>query len=130
MSDMLESGMAFLAQQLKQHASQLVTYIRGYDQVDVYATFGRKLLKLQDLDFGVRMQWTDMDFLILADDLQFGGEKILPMRGDLVVTQVDGKVKTFEVLPYDSDPPWRWSDPFQKMMRIHTKLVNIQESIR
>lgn len=124
MADMLRDGLAFLTSQLAAHASQTVTYARGYDAVDVPATFGQKLLKLDDGFGGIRMEWTDMDFLIPAISLDFGDGPIIPARGDLIYIEQGADVQTFEVFPFGNEPPWRWSDPHQSLLRIHTKYIN------
>ena len=125
--DMLADGLAWLTDQLKANASQPVTYARGYDSVDVRATFGKKLLKLDDGFGGIRMQWTDMDFLIKAADLSFTpGSIITPTRGDLIHVTYASDVQTFEVFPFGNEAPWRWSDPHQSIYRIHTKWINAE----
>jgi hypothetical protein len=65
------------------------------------------------------MEWTDRDFLIRADLLVIAGNRITPERGDTVVD--DGKV--YEVMAPAGEPPWRVSDPFGHMLRIHAKFV-------
>jgi hypothetical protein len=128
MADMLASGLAYLTDQLTEFAAQDVTYTRGTIVLTVPAVLGKKLLKLYD-DIGVaRLEWTDMDFLIAAADLIVGGLHSLPARGDLVtITLADGTQSVFEVAPYGpSDPPWRWSDPNQTMLRVHTKQIQTQ----
>lgn len=128
MPDMLATGLAWLTGQLKANASQTVTYTRGNLGVDVQATFGKKLLKLDDGFGGIRMEWTDIDFLIPAADLSFDGLSILPSRGDLIFVTVGYQVQTYQVFPYGTDPAWRWSDPGQTMMRIHAKYVSGEPS--
>jgi len=64
MVDLLRAGQQWLASKLKSHASSTVVYVRGANQVSVLATIGRTLMKLDDGYGGIRMQWTDRDFLI------------------------------------------------------------------
>lgn len=123
-SNILGQGLAWLTDQLREHASEAVTYARGDASVDVQATLGSKLLKLDDGDGGIRMERTDMDFLVRASDLDFGGGPVRPQRGDVVYLPVGGTLQVFEVVPYGgSDGPWRWADPHQSMLRIHAKHV-------
>jgi len=126
MGDLLDDGLAWLAEQLKAHASQTVVYRRGANEVTVQATVGRTLLKFDDGYGGVRMEWTDRDFLIAADDLVLGGEKTLPQRGDQVRETVDSQTLVYEVLAPGSEPEWRWSDPHRRLLRIHTKQVGVE----
>jgi hypothetical protein len=126
-SDMLADGLAFLTEQLTDHAAKLVTYSRGSDSVEVRATWGAKLLKLSG-EFDVRIEWTDMDFCIKASLLVLNGEQVIPRRGDMIQLVINEEAQTFEVFPFGDEPPWRWADPHQSMVRVHTKRIN-SESI-
>lgn len=132
MANVLKAGLAFLTASLKLHASELVTYGRGADKCLVMAMFGRKLLKLDDGMGGLRIEWTDMDFLISNDpEFSFGGCPITPRRDDYVWIDVPGGVEKFEVIPFGStEPPWRWADPHQSMYRIHTKHIKSEQFYR
>ncbi len=130
MTDLLQSGFTVLANLLKQYASQLVTYARGYDAVDIQACFGKKLLKLDDGFGGIRMEWTELDIIIPdVSDFHFGdGIMIIPERGDLIyITRAPYDVQTFEAVPYDNrEPVWHWCDPYQTSLRIHTKEIDVE----
>ena len=119
MPDLLHFGMDWLADKLREHVARQVMYRRGADEIPVSATIGRTLMKLADGEGGVRMEWTDRDFLIRADLLVIAGNRITPERGDRLID--DGKVH--EVMAPGGEPPWRVSDPFGVMLRIHTKFV-------
>ncbi len=121
--DLLKIGLATLTAKLSQSASQNIVYMRGTDYVETVATLGSKLLKLDDGEGGVRMQWTDMDFLIPAEGFEFDGEPIVPQRGDRVRLLAGEAIEEFEVMPFGGDAPWRWSDPHQSMFRVHTKHI-------
>ncbi len=123
MGDIIKTGLAWLTGQLRAHAATLVTYERGYDSVDVLATFGPKLLKLDDGQGGVVMEWTDMDFLIRSTDLDFGDGPVEPERGDLITVSTAQDHQTFEASPYGGEPVYRYVDPHQSMIRIHAKRV-------
>lgn len=127
MADMLADGLAWLTDQLKAFVSQTVTYARGTSSVQVQATFGNKLLRIEDNVGNVRVEWTDMDFLIKSADLNFGGVPITPTRGDLIFTNIGTDVQIFQASPYGpNEPVWRWSDPHQSIVRIHAKHVKDQ----
>jgi hypothetical protein len=126
MPDLLQTGSDWLADRLKEHASRPVIYRRGVQQVAVQATVGRTLLKLDDGYGGVRMEWTDRDFLIHAADLVFGGSPTLPERGDVIRETQGAKTFIYEVMAPGKEPPWRWSDVFRKVLRIHTKQVGTE----
>lgn len=128
MADMLKDGMAWLAGQLKASCSVEVAYTRGYDTVLVQATLGRKLLKLDDGLGNVRMEWTDLDLIIKADDLilPHDSEPLTPERGDVIFVEAPYDTEIYEVAPYGNEPCWRWCDPHQTMVRIHAKRVDVQ----
>jgi hypothetical protein len=126
MADMLQSGQEWLADQLKQHASRPVVYGRGIEQVSVQATIGRTVLKLDDGYGGVRMEWTDRDFLIQTADMILGAALVTPERGDLIRQTVGANTSVYEVMAYGGEPPWRFSDPFGKLLRIHTKFIGVE----
>lgn len=126
MTDVLHTGSDWLADQLKEHASRSVVYRRGTDEVAVQATIGRTLLKLDDGYGGVRMEWTDRDFMIHAADLVLNGNAVLPERGDLIHETQGDKTFVYEVMAPGKEPAWRWSDVFRKVLRIHAKQVGVE----
>jgi hypothetical protein len=126
MPDLLQTGSDWLADMLKEHASRPVVYRRGAGEVAVQATVGRTLLKLDDGYGGVRMEWTDRDFLIHAADLVLGAVAVLPERGDKVRETVGATTFVYEVMAPGKEPPWRWSDMYRKVLRIHTKQIGTE----
>ena len=126
MPDLLRTGSDWLAEMLKEHASRPVAYRRGTEEVTLQATIGRTLLKLDDGYGGVRMEWTDRDFLIHAADLVLGGNAVLPERGDVIRETQGGKVFVYEVMTPGKEPAWRWSDVFRKVLRVHAKQVGVE----
>ncbi len=126
MADLLQTGLDWLADQLKLHLSRSVVYQRGSEQVTVQATIGRTLLKLDDGYGGVGLEWTDRDFLIQTADLILGGSPRLPERGDLIRETAGAVTFVYEVMAPGQEPIWRWSDPYGKLLRIHTKQVKTE----
>ena len=125
MPDMLHFGLEWLAGKLKDHASRTVVYQRAADEFAVQATIGRTLMKFADGEGGVRMEWTDRDFLIRSEDLVLNGNRITPERSDKVHDTSGGVTRVYEVMAPGGEPPWRWSDPFGHMLRIHSKFVGV-----
>ncbi len=123
MPDLLREGQAWLANQLHQHVAADVVYRRGAEEVAVRATIGRTLLQLDDGMGGVRMEWTDRDYLIRAADLALGGSPAQPQRGDQIRETVEAQTLVYEVLAPGNEPPWRWADPHRQMYRIHAKQI-------
>jgi len=123
--NMLQAGSDWLSSQLKMHASRPVVYQRGVREVTVPAVIGRTLMKLDDGFGGVKMEWTDRDFLIQASDLILDGEPIQPQPGDMI-RETNGDVTyVYEVMAPGGEPHWRWSDAYHKVKRIHAKQVGI-----
>jgi hypothetical protein len=118
MANLLKKGIEFLADKLKAHASETVIYKRGADSVNICASFGKTDYKIED-DSGFQIGGQVTDFLFDAADLVIDGLLTVPKAGDRV--EVDGKV--YEAL-FINDGCWRHSDPFRKMIRLHTKEVN------
>jgi hypothetical protein len=122
--DIMSRGMTWLTGQLQAHMSQPVVYKRGNAAVALCATVGRTLMKLNDGDGGIRMEYSDRDFLIPTSTLVLGGTNVTPERGDLIKERKNGILYTYEVFPYGGEPPWRFSDPHRQMLRIHCKLID------
>lgn len=130
MPNMLRDGLAFLTQQLADNAAEDITYRRGSDSVQVRAVIGRKLLRIEDADGGIRVELTDVDACIPTDGFSFdgGATRITPERGDLIELTLPYDVQTFEVLPLGREPAWRWSDPIgQTMVRVHAKHIDTEQ---
>lgn len=120
MADLLQTGFDWLADQLKAHAGRPVTYRRGADTAAVTATIGRTVFELDD-EFGVLKKVESRDFLIPAADLVLSGVTVLPERGDEIDETQGSVTYTYEVMAPGKEPPFRFSDPYRRTLRIHTK---------
>ena len=125
MSDLLEQSSAWLEEQRVQHMSQSVTYHRSIDSVAVQATIGRTVFEVDD-GTGILEKIESRDFLMLAADLVLASEVTLPQRGDRIKETAGDKVYVYEVLAPGKEPHYRFSDPYRKTLRIHTKLVDTE----
>ena len=123
MADLLQKASDWLEDMRTKHASRLVTYKRGAETIVVSATIGRTVFEIDD-GVGVSTQYEARDFLILAQELMLGGERTLPQRGDRIQETVGDQSIEYEVLAPGKEPCWRYSDPFRKTLRIHTKQVS------
>jgi len=121
MSDMLQQGTELLAQRLKAYASHAVEYRRGLLTCPLLATPRKRLLKVADGFGNVQMVWTDVTFQFPAADLILGGDPATPLKGDIVADSSSGTEVLYEVLAPSGEPPWRYSDPYQVMIQVHTK---------
>ncbi len=127
MTNLLDQGAAWLADQLKTHASTEVVYQRGANQVAVQATIGKTEFEVDD-GAGIIQRVQSRDYLIQAADLQLAGLVTLPRAGDRIRESVGEKTFVYEVLAPGNEPPYRYSDPFRKLLRIHTKHVGTENT--
>jgi hypothetical protein len=128
MGDLLEQGAAFLDEQRHRHMSRAVVYRRGADEKEVQATIGRTEFEQAD-EAGLIHRVESRDFLIRASDLDLGAGPIQPRAGDQVREQVGGvggHVLVYEVNAPGGQPPFRYSDPYHRILRIHTKHIGME----
>jgi hypothetical protein len=121
MPDLLHTGSDWLAERLKAYASQSVTYSCGLASFTVPVTIGRTVFEVAT-DLGIVERWESRDYLVLAADLQTGE----PQRGDQIREVQNNTTYVYEVLAPGSEPAFRFSDPYRKTYRIHTKLVGTE----
>ena len=129
MSDLLEKGSQWLEDQRHAHMTRMVVYQRGGSIVEVAATVGQTVFEQAD-DYGVIHKTESRDFLIRTADLVLDDEVTLPQAGDRFRETVGAKVFVYEVMAPGSsgtDPPFRYSDPYRKTLRIHTKHVATED---
>jgi len=99
-----------------------VSYARGASTVEVQATIGRTEFEQAD-EFGIVTKTESRDYLIRTADLVLDGQPTLPKRGDQI-RETDGSTTfVFEVLSPGDEPVFRYSDPYRKALRIHTKHI-------
>jgi hypothetical protein len=122
---MLQAGLTWLADQLKQQASRSVTYGRGADSVVVQATPGKTQFEQADAH-GLKTISETRDYLIQAADLVIGGIPILPERGDQIRDTYGETVHVFEVTPVGNEPPYRFADPYRTVLRIHVREIDTE----
>lgn len=125
MTNLLQIGASWLADQMKTHASIDVTYERGAEQVPVKATVGKTEFEIDD-GSGVIERFQSRDYLIHAAELVLGGAEALPAAGDLIRETQGASTFVYEVMAPGDEPHYRYSDPFRKLLRIHTKHVATQ----
>lgn len=122
MADLLEQGAAFLDERRHTHLTRTVTYQRGADSVEVAATVGRTVFEQAD-ESGFIRKVESRDFLVRRTDLVLGATETLPKAGDRI-READGALtQVYEVMAPGGEPPFRFSDPYRKVLRVHTKHV-------
>lgn len=125
MPNLLEQGSNWLEEQRRQHCTTPVTYHRGDQSVQVQASIGRTVFKTVS-EYGVVERIVSRDFLILASELVIAGQAVLPQRGDFIKELVAGETHVHEVMAPAKEPEWRYSDPYRKTLRIHTKFIGTE----
>lgn len=120
MTNLLEQGAAWLAKMLAGNAGQTVTYVRGDDETELVAVLGRSPFEQTD-EYGVIHEIHARDFLIQVADLVLDGVATLPRAGDRIRATIGGVSGVHEVMAPGGEPPWRYSDAFNRTLRIHTK---------
>ena len=125
MADLLQQASDWLETKRTQYATRAVCYVRGGQSVDVSATVGKTTFEVDD-GYGVLVRHESRDYLVLAADLKFGETPTLPQRGDLVRETQGGQVFIYEVTAPGNEPCWRYSDPYRKTLRIHSKQVDTE----
>ncbi len=123
--DLLAHGAAWLEDQRTRHLSRTVTYLRGNDSVNVPATIGRTEFEQAD-EYGVVHRTESRDFLVRTDALVLGDKAVLPQAGDRIRETAGEQVFVYEVMAPGGEPPFRYSDPYRRTLRIHTKFVGME----
>lgn len=125
MANLLQRGSDWLQQMRHKHAVGLITYQRGGDSVELEATVGRTVFEVDD-GTGLIVKTESRDYLIRAADLVLAGSVAVPQRGDRIREVAGDQVLIYEVLSPGNEPEWRWSDPYRKTLRVHTKQVDVE----
>lgn len=125
MGDLLDRGSAFLEQQRHRHMSRPVVYRRGGDSKEVLATIGRTEFEQAD-HAGLIHRVGSRDYLIRAEDLDLGAGPVLPRAGDQVRETAGATTFVYEVNAPGGQPPFRYSDPYRRTLRVHTKHIGTE----
>lgn len=119
MADLLRSGAAWLAGQLKQSAGTLCAYKRANNTAQFTASISRSTFEAQGQG-GVIESWESRDYLTKTDELPYGE----PRRGDLIIEELDGVSTFYEVAAPRGVPVFHYADAWQTVIRIHTKQID------
>lgn len=125
MADILETASTWLEGQRLKYRTRMVTYVQSGDEVELAATIGRTQFEVDD-GYGVIERTESRDFLVTAAELVLAGTPTLPERGDQIRETQDTTVFVYEVLAPGKEPHWRYSDPYRRTLRIHTKQIDTE----
>lgn len=131
MTDLINTGLAWLNDKLTSHASQTYTYRRGLDSVDLAVTIGKAKINplsqlagvLADRDAAQpSAKHSDHRFSFAAADLTLGE----PQEGDTLEVTADG-VTTLYILasPLDGGPAWSYTDGHELRITWNGRLKSI-----
>jgi hypothetical protein len=120
MSNLLKRGSEFLSAQRTASMSEAVVYRRGEAEITPNATLGRTEYEVIGESIGVDIE--SVDFIIRAEDLDFGSGATEPAEGDEIDWEKDGATYTHIVRRDASGKHWKHADEFKNDLRIHTKL--------
>ena len=123
MTDILETGEAWLTEQNIAHRGRTVAYSRGDTSASVTAVLGRSMLRAPG-EFGTYQEIEHNDFLIQVADLAAFDE---PEPGDRVTVTLNDNAEIFEVMAPLDVPVFDYSDSYRMLYRIHTKRVGRSE---
>ena len=120
MADLLKIGAAWIAGRAKAQLSETVVYRRGGSTVALQATYGQTAFRIGG-DVGGHIIWGELDLLFTATDLILAGAVATPARDDEVLVPAgDGLHQlVYEVAAPAGEAPWRYSDPFRTLLRVH-----------
>lgn len=121
MSDVLQTGLEWLAAQLGTAVSQSVTYRRGTLSVAIDATLGAKVLRVTDSAGRTKVERADLDLIFPVAALDFGDGPTDPAVGDYAEVAQGGTTYRYDVLPIGTEPHFR-KESRGVMLRVHTKL--------
>lgn len=125
MTDLLETASRWLDDQRTRHLTRPVEYRRGTDAVALAATVGRTVFEQAD-EYGIIHRTESRDYLVLTTDLVLSGVQTAPRAGDRIRETDREQVFVYEVMAPGTEPPYRYSDPYRRTLRIHTKHVGTE----
>ncbi|MGE4157709.1 MAG: hypothetical protein AB7F75_01275 [Planctomycetota bacterium] len=127
MNNILENGSNWLEDMRHEHTTKLVRYKRGPVELDIQATIGKTIFKLGE-GLGAEGRVVSRDYLVRAEDFAALFPGTTPLRGDRIIEERGTIIMSHEVLAPGGEPHFRESDLYGKTLRIHTKLVKVENA--
>lgn len=126
MTDMLQTGVAWLHQQRKSYLAKTVTYRRGNSEVEIAdATRGRTQVNLASEE-GVEIASQVDDWIFDPANLVLDGAATLPLIGDEIEETVGSQTFLFRVAKAADGEAWRYTDSTKQAIRVHTGRAAIE----
>ena len=118
--DLLQTGAAWLADQLASYAAQTVIYRRGSAACQLDATPG--MSEAETLAGDAAIATRVRDWIIAVDRLTLNGQRVEPAAGDLIDWQHNNTLYRFQVMPIGGDA-WEWFGQHMTAYRVHVRLT-------
>ena len=122
MTDLLQTGSAWLEAMRHAHTTHAVTYSRGAASVELAATVGRTEYDV-DIGHGVVERYESRDYLLRAADLVLAGAATTPQAGDRIAEVIGTATVVYGVMAPAAEPLWAYADAGRLTMRVHTKQI-------
>ena len=120
MANMMAEAAEWLRDQLQAEVSELVTYSRSPDTVDLQAQIGETVV-LTVNDSGFQVEIRSRDFIVDPANLILNAVKEDPQEGDRIFLTQGIVVIEYVVFRLAGEPVFRESDRYGNLIRIHTK---------
>lgn len=117
---LLNDGSTWLSGVFSDNEATSITYTRGVHSISLTATRGVTEIPMVDAN-GLATTFQAADYLIEAEDLDFGEGSVEPQPDDAIT---DGS-RVYRVLRIPGANCFRYSDPDRVTLRIHTKLLRV-----
>lgn len=121
----METGLAWLHGQQQKHMVRTIQYQRGMDSLVIEAALGRTEFEQAD-DFGIVRRSESRDYLIRAIDLVLSDGQTVPRTGDRIKEVGWAGATIYEVRAPNNETPYRFTDPYNTRLRVHTKLIGTE----
>ena len=122
MTTLLQDGVAWLGDQLKDSSGVTVTFYRGTESVVITATPVQR-------DYTVPLESgqgftnvTSRDYYFAAADVIIGGNVVKPRQGDRIIERIGGVDYSYTILSFGSMPACEWRDQDGVSLIVHSKL--------
>lgn len=120
MTTILEKAIICAAKTASAIGGVEIVYNRGDEAVEMTAIKGRSQRETTTTE-GYRIEYTDLDFIILTQDLILGGKISEPQRGDRIKECYTDEL--WEVLPFGDAGCFEKCDSSGLRIKIHVKKV-------
>ena len=112
--------MAWLNDQMQQHAGRTVTLSRGAKSTAPFTAVSAEVdHDIESLD-GFATKFVSRDYTFLAADVVIAGVTIEPSAGDFITETINGTERMFELLPMGKTPAAELVDDGLRW-KVHTK---------